>query len=140
MDPFAVIMLGGTAGAVGALYLLGVFYPGDGRQQLKWQPTRTPEDEARNDIDDLEQMLAAANARRRKRGKPEHTEESLAHELAGETRAALKRSDDYVADHVADEEITQMLEAKNKRRSRKGLAELTPEEYRESLRAPRGGT
>lgn len=129
MDAFAVIMLGGTGGGIAALYLLGRVYPGSGADVVDWRPTRTPEQEIQNEIDDLDQMLEAANARRRRRGAPELTEASLQAEIAGETGDAVKRREDY----LADLEVVQMLEVKNQRRARKGLPPLTVEEYKASL-------
>ena len=41
---------------------------------LDWKPTRSPEVEAQNEVDDLEQMIAAQNEYRRKRGEAEITE------------------------------------------------------------------
>jgi hypothetical protein len=41
---------------------------------LDWQPTRSPEVEAQNEIDDVQQMIEAQNALRRKRGAKEITE------------------------------------------------------------------
>jgi hypothetical protein len=41
---------------------------------LDWQPTRSPELEAQNEIDDLQQMIDAQNELRRKRGAKEITE------------------------------------------------------------------
>lgn len=129
MDPFVVIILGGTGGLVIALLLIGRFYPGSGAEQVDWRPTRSAELEVQNEIDDLDQMLAATNARRRARGKPELTEDSLTAELAHETALAHKRR----ADYVGDLEIAQMLDAKNARRLRKGLAPITLEDYRRQL-------
>lgn len=132
MDPFVVIMLGGTGGLVVALLLLGRFYPGSGAEQVDWRPTRSAELEVQNEIDDLDQMLAATNARRRARGKPELTEDSLAREIAQETALAHKRRDDY----VDDLEIAQMLDAKNARRLRKGLPALSLEDYKRQIGGP----
>jgi hypothetical protein len=132
VDAFAVIILGGTGGGIAALYLLGRFYPGSGSDQLNWRPARSPEQEIQNEIDDLDQMLAATNARRRARGKPELTEASIQAELNAGTGDATKRRDDY----LADLEVVQMLEVKNQRRKRKGLPELTVEEYKASLEDP----
>src|SRR5438874_919061 len=115
MDPFAVIILGGVGGIVVACLLLGKYYPGNGADILDWKPTRSPEVEAQNEIDDLAQMLEAANARRRRRGAPELTEESLQASVAAATRETIERSDQY----EADQEIEQMLEIKNRRRRRK---------------------
>jgi hypothetical protein len=90
VDPFAVIMLGGVAALVVGLLALGRFYPGSGAEQLGWRPTRSAELEARNEIDDLEQMRAAVNRRRRARGQPELTEDEL-HERVAEDLAARRR-------------------------------------------------
>lgn len=90
MDPFVAVMLGLGAGFVIALLALGRFYPGSGAEQLDWQPTRSAQVEAQNEIDDLEQMREAVNARRRVRGAPELTEQELRERVAedrGETVA-----------------------------------------------------
>ena len=68
VDPFAAIMLGGVALLLVVLLLLGRFYPGSGAQQLDWHPTRSPELEVQNEIDDIDQMREAVNRRRRARG------------------------------------------------------------------------
>ncbi len=129
MDPFAVIILGGLGGVVVACLLLGRFYPGNGSDVLDWKPTRSPELEAQNEVDDLEQMLEAANRRRRRRGAPELTEASMRETVAQEVRASHARSDKY----TADQEIEQMLDVKNRRRQAKGLPALTAEEFRRDL-------
>ena len=41
---------------------------------LDWKPTRSPEVEAQNEVDDVRQMIEAQNALRRKRGANEITE------------------------------------------------------------------
>ncbi len=126
MDPFAVIILGGLGGLVVALLLIGRFYPGNGSDVVDWRPTRSPEVEAQNEVDDLEQMLEAANRRRRRRGAAELTEESMRASVAANVREAHARSDGY----LADQEIAQMLEVKNRRRQAKGLPQLTVEEFK----------
>ena len=40
---------------------------------LDWKPTRSPEVEAQNEVDDVRQMIEAQNALRRKRGAKEIT-------------------------------------------------------------------
>jgi hypothetical protein len=86
VDPFALIMLGGVAGLVIALLLLGRFYPGSGAEQLDWRPTRSPEVDVQNEIDDLDQMREAVNRRRRARGEPELTEDDLHARVAEDER------------------------------------------------------
>ncbi|MCW3015725.1 MAG: hypothetical protein JWO02_2817 [Solirubrobacterales bacterium] len=131
MDPFAVIILGGVGGVIVACLLLGRFYPGNGSDVLDWRPTRSPEVEAQNEVDDLQQMLEAANRRRRRRGEPELTEASMRRSVAENVRESHARSDDY----MADQEIAQMLEVKNRRRKAKGLPEISAEDFRRELEA-----
>jgi hypothetical protein len=64
-----------------AVLALGQFYPGSGAEQLGWKPTRSPEVETQNEIDDVAQMLEAQNERRRRRGLPDRTEEEIAAEV-----------------------------------------------------------
>jgi hypothetical protein len=77
VDPFALIMLGLVGGLLVVLLALGRFYPGSGAKQLDWRPTRSVELEVQNEIDDLDQMREAINARRRARGEEELTEETV---------------------------------------------------------------
>jgi hypothetical protein len=84
VDPFAAIMFGGVALLLIALLLLGRFYPGSGAQQLDWRPTRSPELEVQNEIDDFDQMREAVNRRRRARGQPELTEDDLRERVAAD--------------------------------------------------------
>src|SRR5688500_14531736 len=44
---------------------------------LDWKPTRSPEVEAQNEIDDVQQMIDAQNELRRKRGAEEITEDDV---------------------------------------------------------------
>src|SRR4051794_5268756 len=44
---------------------------------IDWKPTRSPEVEAQNEVDDVRQMIEAQNAYRRKRGAEEITEEDV---------------------------------------------------------------
>jgi hypothetical protein len=86
VDPFALIMLAIVGGLVVALLLLGRFAPGSGAEQLDWRPTRSPEVEVQNEIDDLEQMREAINSRRRARGEEELTEEEVDERIAEDLR------------------------------------------------------
>jgi hypothetical protein len=90
VDPFALIMLGGVAGLVIVLLLLGRFYPGSGAQQLDWRPTRSVEVEVQNEIDDVDQMREAVNRRRRARGEAELTEDDIRARVA-EDQAEIRR-------------------------------------------------
>ena len=59
---------------VGVLFLIEHFYTGNNAELLDWKPTRSPELEAQNEIDDVQQMLEAQNEMRRRRGARELTE------------------------------------------------------------------
>lgn len=129
MDPFAVIMLGGVAGLIVALLLIGWYTPGSGEKELDWRPTRSPEVEAQNEIDDLAQMLSATNRRRRARGEADLTEADMRARVAEDTRLQLRHRDEA----RLDDEIRQVLETKNRRRRERGEPELTLDEFRASL-------
>ena len=88
MDPVTIVMLAIAGLFVLAILLLGRFYPGSGAEQLDWHPTRSPELEAANEIDDLDQMREAVNRRRRRRGEPELTEDELHETVAADLPAA----------------------------------------------------
>jgi hypothetical protein len=135
VDPFAVIMIGIIGGLLVGLVLLGLLHPRTGAQTLDWKPTRSAEQEIQNEIDDIDQMLEAANARRRRRGVPELTEEGVRASVGADLAETIKRRED----HLAELEVVQMLDAKNARRRAKGLPEITVEEYRARIFGERGG-
>jgi ribosome-binding protein aMBF1 (putative translation factor) len=85
--------------AIGLLLALGRWYPGSGAEQVDWRPTRSPEVEAELELDDVDQMLEAQNARRRASGRPERTEEDISMQVQ-EDRQFI---DDY-AERVKREE------------------------------------
>ena len=64
------------------LVLLARAYPGSGADLVDWRPTRSFEDEARLETEDIEQMIAAQNEMRRRRGAPEMTEQDLRNKVA----------------------------------------------------------
>ena len=74
---FTVVFGGTLLFFVVFVLLLGVFSKRSARDYLDWKPTRSPEVEAQNEIDDVEQMIEAQNELRRKRGAPEITREEI---------------------------------------------------------------
>jgi hypothetical protein len=76
---------------VGVLFLIEHFYSGNNAELLDWKPTRSPELEAQNEIDDVQQMLEAQNEMRRRRGVAERNEQELREEVAAEERERLRR-------------------------------------------------
>ena len=83
MDVFTVVCGGLLAFFVLTVLWLGVFSKRSALEILDWKPTRSPEVEAENEIDDVEQMLAAQNEMRRRRGKPERTLDEIQSEWRG---------------------------------------------------------
>ena len=75
---------------IGALLIVGHFYSGSSADLVDWTPTRSPEVEAQNEIDDVRQMLEAQNEMRRRRGAPEMTEEDLHAGVAEDERLRLR--------------------------------------------------
>src|SRR5437868_11984249 len=70
---------------------IGRWHPVSGAEVLDWKPTRSPEVEAELELDDVDQMLEAQNARRRATGRPERTEDDINAQVS-EDRAFI---DDY---------------------------------------------
>jgi hypothetical protein len=77
VNAFTVVFGGLLAFFVITPLLLGLFSRRSPRDYLDWKPTRSPEVEIENDLDDVAQMLEAQNAIRRRRGAPEWTEEDF---------------------------------------------------------------
>jgi hypothetical protein len=76
---------------IGILLLIGHYYPGSSAELVDWKPTRSPEAEAQNEIDDVRQMLEAQNEMRRRRGAPEIDERALRAEVEEEELERLRR-------------------------------------------------
>jgi hypothetical protein len=102
---FIFLSLGLVAFIVGVLVLLARAYPGSGADLVDWRPTRSFEDEARLEGEDIQQMIEAQNAIRRRRGKPDLTR-SDASRMAREdqeVREHQRRSYDDRLDELEDE-------------------------------------
>ena len=91
IDPFTVIFGGTLLFFVVFVLLLGLFSKRSAIDILDWKPTRSPEVEAQNDIDDVQQMIDAQNAIRRRRGLPDRDEEEIA-ESVRRHRAGARRA------------------------------------------------
>jgi hypothetical protein len=77
VNAFTIICGGLLAFFVLATLLLGLFSKRSALEILDWKPTRSPELEAENEVDDVAQMIEAQNELRRRRGKPERTQEEV---------------------------------------------------------------
>jgi len=76
-NAFTVVFGGLLAFFVITVLLLGLFSKRSARDYLDWKPTRSPEVELQNEVDDVAQMIAAQNELKRRRGAPEITEEEI---------------------------------------------------------------
>ena len=87
VDSFTLVVVGGLAGLVLVLWLLGRYYPGSGLEQLGLQSARelTERREAL-EAEDLDQMLRAHNERKRSRGEAEVSAEELEARVLSELR------------------------------------------------------
>jgi hypothetical protein len=86
MDEFAVFVLLGGLVLLGIFLALGRWYPGSGAEQVDWRPTRSPELDAELELEDIDQMLEAQNARRRASGRRELTEDDVRAQVADDER------------------------------------------------------
>jgi len=92
---FSWVMIGIFVAFVGGILLLGVYSPRSGADVLDWRPTRSPEAEGQNELDDVAQMLEASNALRRRRGAAERTEDEVADAIRADRRELERRARDY---------------------------------------------
>lgn len=92
---FVLLTCGMLALIVGVLLLIGHFYQGSSADLVDWRPTRSPEVEAQNEIDDVRQMLEAQNEMRRRRGAAEVDERKLRIEVEEEELERLRRGDPF---------------------------------------------
>ncbi len=95
MELFSLVMIAIFVGFLGGILLLGFYSPRSGADVLNWRPTRSPEAESQNEIDDVEQMLEAANKMRRRRGAAERTEDDIAAAVDADRRELGQRARDY---------------------------------------------
>ena len=86
MDQFGVFVFGAVVVVVFIFLALGRWYPGSGAEQVHWRPARSPELEAELELEDLDQMIEAQNARRRASGREEITEEEVRAHVAEDER------------------------------------------------------
>jgi hypothetical protein len=92
---FILLTIGMLALIVGILVLIGHFYEGSTADLVDWKPTRSPEVEAQNEIDDVRQMVEAQNEMRRRRGAAEVDENALRAEVEEEELERLRRGDPF---------------------------------------------
>jgi hypothetical protein len=91
---FSWVMIAIFVAFLGGILLLGVYSPRSGADVLDWRPTRSPEAESQNEVDDIAQMLEASNALRRRRGVAERTEDDIADAVQADQRELDQRARD----------------------------------------------
>jgi hypothetical protein len=135
VDPFALAMLGLLVGLILMIVLVGKLAPGSGLEQLGLKSSREiMETREALDAEDVHQMLAARNARRRARGEREVTLEEMELQVFNELGEQQRRREQYVAERrdqqLADSDLDGLLEATNARRRARGLPERSRDEAR----------
>jgi hypothetical protein len=122
--------------------LIGRYYPGTGADVLDWKPARSLEAEVELEAQDIEQMLEAQNERRRARGVDERTLDDVEGDVAAGMREQARLRAAYQRDQrsdqeraLDDEDLAQLLAARNERRRRRGEPEIGVEEFRAELEA-----
>jgi hypothetical protein len=130
VDPFALVLLGGLVALILWIWLLGKYYPGSGLEQLGLKSAREiTETREALEAEDLDQMLAAHNARRRARGEPEVTVADLELRVMDDLADQRRRREQY----LADQELDELLDVTNARRKARGLPERTRAQAREEF-------
>jgi hypothetical protein len=89
-DAFTVVFGGTLLFFIVLVLLLGAFSKRSSRDILDWKPTRSPEAEAQNELDDIAQMIDAQNELKRRRGAPEISEAEIEARVR-EEREQLRR-------------------------------------------------
>ncbi len=98
MDTFTLIVTVGMVLLILWVVALGIWHPRTGADVLQWKPTRSAEVESRNEADDLDQMIAAQNALRVRRGKAARTQAEVEAEVRSDQRMLMEYADAYWAD------------------------------------------
>jgi len=75
---------------VGVIVVVGHFYGGSDASLVDWYPTRSPEVEAENELDDVRQMVEAQNEMRARRGAPALDEQEFRRQVAAEEIESLE--------------------------------------------------
>ena len=70
---------------------------------IDWKPTRSPEVEAQNEVDDVRQMIEAQNALRRKRGAKEITEADVQRQAMEDQQLRARGRGPFSPDEEPDE-------------------------------------
>jgi len=95
VDSFTVVVVGGLAAILLVFWIIGRYYPGSGIEQLGLRSARELQERREAlDAEDLDQMLAAHNERRRARGEPEISADELEARVLRELSEQARRPED----------------------------------------------
>ena len=97
MDGFTLVVTAFLIIGVLGFLAIGRYHPKSGAEVLDWKPTRSPADEVRLELEDVDQMLEAQNERRRRSGREELTEEGMQEEVKRHQREQEDRVRRYRA-------------------------------------------
>ena len=70
--------------------IAGYLHRDENAELLDWKPTRSPEREIELELSDVDQMLAAQNRHRRRRGVPERTLEEVTERACAQTESVSR--------------------------------------------------
>ena len=113
---------------LGLVFLLFLILVGLGRafqshsvaEFLDWKPTRSPEVEAQNEVDDVRQMIEAQNEYRRRRGAKEITREDVERQAREDQRVRARGKGPFAQEGDVMDELDQPRSQKPKRRKKQG--------------------
>jgi hypothetical protein len=89
VDPFTGVVVGGLVVVGIVFWLLGSYYPGSGLEQVGQRSARELVERRESlEAEDLDQMLAAHNERRRARGEAEESADEVEARVFGRRSAA----------------------------------------------------
>jgi len=95
VDSFTVVVVGGLAALLLVFWIIGRYYPGSGIEQLGLRSARELQERREAlDAEDLDQMLAAHNERRRARGEREISADELEARVLRELSEQARRPED----------------------------------------------
>jgi hypothetical protein len=104
VDAFAIVLAGVIAAALLGVWLLARGFPGTGIEQLGLRTAgQITEDREALEAEDLGQMLAAHNQRRRRRGEPEVTLADLERRVMDELELQQRRREAYLVECELDQ-------------------------------------
>jgi hypothetical protein len=134
-------MLGLLVGGVLWVILVGKFSSRKGLEEaMGWKSARdVMETREALDADDVNQMIAARNARRRARGEREVTLEEMEYKISQELREQRERSERYLTERreqeLHDRDLQGLLEVTNAKRRARGEAERTRKQAQDEFGA-----